>query len=163
MSLEDSAFEIHEPALGLASRCETILRALPDWFGIESAIVDYVQAIETLPTLMVTAGDKDIGFLSMKLHGPEAADAYVLGIARRWHGRGLGRAMFAHGERWLATQGIRFLQVKTLDPARESEHYDRTRRFYEAIGFTKLETFPTLWGESNPCLQMIKRIGDTGE
>ncbi len=161
MAAETLPFEIHEPTTGLASRCEPILRALPGWFGIESAIVDFVKAIDSLPTLMVTCGEDDIGFLSLKVHGPEAADAYVLGILEPWHRQGVGRAMFAEGEAWLATQGIRFLQVKTVDPARECKHYAVSRRFYESIGFTKLETFPTLWDECNPCLQMIK-IVETG-
>ena len=156
MAAEAQSFQVHEPTTGLASRCEPILRGLPDWFGIESAIVHYVEAIESLPTLMVTSGADDIGFLSLKIRGPESADAYVLGILEQWHRQGVGRAMFTEGEAWLATQGVRFLQVKTVDPARECEHYAVSRRFYESIGFTKLETFPTLWDEANPCLQLIK-------
>lgn len=158
MAVDRDEFKVHPPATGTESRCEAILRSLPDWFGIESAIVDFVKAIESLPTLMVTGGEDDIGFLTLKIHGPEAADAYVLGIRREWHRRGVGRAMFAEGEAWLVTQGIRFLQVKTVDPARECVHYASSRRFYESIGFTKLETFPTLWDECNPCLQMIKTV-----
>ena len=145
MAAEAQSFQVHDPTTGLASRCEPILRGLPDWFGIESAIVHYVEAIESLPTLMVTSGADDIGFLSLKIRGPESADAYVLGILEQWHRQGVGRAMFTEGEAWLATQGVRFLQVKTVDPARECEHYAVSRRFYESIGFTKLETFPTLW------------------
>lgn len=158
MAAEANPFEIHDPATGCAARCEPILRGLPDWFGIESAIVHYVEAIESLPTLMVTCDEQDIGFLSLKIRGPEAADAYVLGVLEPWHRKGVGRAMFAAGEAWLATQDVRFLQVKTVDPARECEYYAMSRRFYESIGFTKLETFPTLWDESNPCLQMIKSV-----
>lgn len=32
--------------------CEKILRALPDWFGIEQAILDYVSDTERMLTLV---------------------------------------------------------------------------------------------------------------
>jgi hypothetical protein len=47
--------------------------------------------------------------------------------------------------------------VKTLGASRESEHYARTRRFYEARGFVPLEEFPNLW-PGNPALQLVKRL-----
>ena len=33
-------------------------------------------------------------------------------------------------------------------------HYD----VYEGIGFRKLEVFPTLWDEWNPCLVLVKSV-----
>ena len=32
-----------------AKICNTILRALPDWFGIESSIIDYVEQVQSMP------------------------------------------------------------------------------------------------------------------
>ena len=34
---------ITNPGLGQAALCEPILRSLPDWFGIESALVNYTS------------------------------------------------------------------------------------------------------------------------
>ena len=31
-----------------SSICNTILRALPDWFGIEASIVDYVEQVQSM-------------------------------------------------------------------------------------------------------------------
>jgi len=38
------------------------------------------------------------------------------------------------------------------------EEYDQTVAFYESLGFKKLEVFPTLWDEWNPCLIMVMPI-----
>lgn len=61
----------------------------------------------------------------------------------------------------LRQRGVEFLQVKTLSPSRKSKSYDRTRQFYEAMGFVPLQEFPTLWDEANPCLQLVKTIDDS--
>jgi len=53
---------------------------------------------------------------------------------------------------------IEFLTVKTLDSSGESESYDKTRSFYQAMGFKPLEVFPMFWDEDNPCLFMVKTV-----
>jgi hypothetical protein len=40
------------PVTGVGPQCERLLRALPGWFGIEQSIVDYVAAIQTMPTFL---------------------------------------------------------------------------------------------------------------
>jgi ribosomal protein S18 acetylase RimI-like enzyme len=63
-------------------------------------------------------------------------------------------------EAHLQAQGIEYLQVKTLSPAHPDKNYAKTRAFYHALGFRPLEEFPDLWGEQNPCLQMIKYLSE---
>ena len=53
--------------------------------------------------------------------------------------------------------GYRLLQVKTVDEG-HYEEYDRTIAFYEGVGFLRLEVFPTLWDEWNPCLVLVKPL-----
>ena len=152
------AYEIHEPAAGLSSRCEPILRGLPEWFGNAGSVEAYLATIDALPTIMVTDGDADIGFLTLKLHGDRSADAYVLGVLGDRHREGVGRAMFEAAERWLLDQGVRFLQVKTVGASHECSHYEKTRAFYTSIGFVELETFETMPDWPCPCLLLIKTI-----
>lgn len=151
-------FEVHEPATGLSSRCEPILRALPEWFGNEGSVETYVAAIDALPTVLATEGGADLGFLAIKLNGDRSADAYVLGVLGDRHRGGVGRAMFETAERWLLERGVRFLQVKTVGASHECSHYEKTRAFYAAIGFVELETFETMPDWPCPCLLMIKTI-----
>jgi GNAT superfamily N-acetyltransferase len=74
------------------------------------------------------------------------------------HGRGLGTTLIRDAERYARKQGRSYLTVKTLSASRSDVNYDKTRRFYSAVGFVPLEEFKTLWGEHNPCLLMIKAI-----
>ena len=149
---------IQGPLLGQAAVCEAILRALPLWFGIEEAVVQYVQDIEHLPTFLAVADGQPVGFLTLKEHFPESAELHVMGIRIEYHRRGLGRALVERAEEWLRSRGSEYLQVKTLSPARPNEEYARTRAFYRALGFRPLEEFPLFWDEANPCLQMVKAL-----
>lgn len=132
---------------------------MPEWFGIEQSIVDYVTSIRTLPTFAAWNGVEVVGFLSLKLHNPRAAEVYVMGVLPREHGQGVGTALLAAAEDALHAQRIEYLQVKTLGPSRESRGYAATRRFYESRGFVALEEFPDFW-PGNPCLLLVKRIAE---
>ena len=144
------------PELGTSSLCEPILRSLPGWFGIEEATRHYIERIEDLPTFLATVGTEVAGFLTLELHGEYAAEVYVMGVRPEMHRQGIGRALLAGAEGYLAGEGVEFLQVKTLSPAHPDPGYAQTRAFYLAMGFRPLEEFPDLWGAGNPCLQMVK-------
>lgn len=140
--------------------CEAILRALPDWFGIEESLVHYVEQTKSLPTWIAETDSDAIGFLTIKRHSPHAGEIYCMAVRPAHHRHGAGRALVHHAERTLADDGALFLQVKTLGPSRPCEHYDRTRRFYEALGFVWLEEFPELW-PGNPSLMLVKAIASS--
>ncbi len=137
--------------------CEKILRALPDWFGIEEALVQYVADSETYPTWIAERDAAGVGFITVRRHFPLAAEVHCMAVSPEFHRSGIGRAMIAFVERSLRDDGCEYLQVKTLGPSRPNEHYDRTRAFYAALGFRALEEFPELW-PGNPCLLMVKRL-----
>ncbi len=151
---------ISGPVFGKEIECEAILRALPEWFGIEDSIANYVKKIKTLPTFIARYNNEVVGFISLKIHFDRAAEMYVLGILPKYHRKGIGRRLVDAATAYLCGCDIKFLQVKTLSESRDSEHYTRTRRFYESMGFQPLEEFKTLWDERNPCLLMIKSISD---
>jgi GNAT superfamily N-acetyltransferase len=136
--------------------CETMLRALPDWFGIEKSIGRYVADLHQLESLGAWLGDELTGFLTLRQHFPEAAEIHLMALRREWHRRGIGRALVNRASQLLREGGVRLLQVKTLSPTHSSPHYADTRAFYRACGFLPLEELPTLWGENNPCLIMVK-------
>ena len=149
---------VEGPLWGQAVVCEPILRSLPQWFGVEEAVVQYVHDIEDLPTFLAADDGRTIGFLTLKEHFPEAAEVHVMGIRPEYHRRGLGRALVGRAEEWLRSRGGEYLQVKTLSPARPSEEYARTRAFYRALGFRPLEEFPLLWDPAYPCLLLVKAL-----
>lgn len=137
--------------------CEVVLRSIPEWFGIESSLQMYVAKTVELPTVIAERDGRVVGFLTIARHFPESAEVYCLAVMRDCHRGGYGREMLMFAERWLATQGVKWLQVKTMGPSRPCEFYSRTLRFYRASGFDPLEEIHGLWGEI-PCLVLVKPI-----
>jgi ribosomal protein S18 acetylase RimI-like enzyme len=151
-------FAIFGPAYGKAASCEPILRSLPDWFGMEEAIVRYAMEIDHQPTWLAHVAEDACGFLTLKHHNRYSSELYVMGIRPEAHRQGMGRALVNEAEVFLRGRGVEYLQVKTLGPSVDDEHYARTRAFYNAMGFRPLEELPQVWNEQNPCLIMIKRL-----
>ena len=154
----DKPFQIRGPLTGMGAACEPVLRALPEWFGVESAVIQYRQDIEPLPTWVAWVGDAVAGFMAIKCHNPYAAEILVMGIRPEYHRLGIGRALVQAGEAYLKDQSVLFLQVKTLSALRPDEGYARTRAFYFAMGFRPLEELSNFWDKDNPCLQMVKSL-----
>jgi ribosomal protein S18 acetylase RimI-like enzyme len=137
---------------------DRLMRDLPEWFGIESSIVGYVEAERTLPTTAALSDDEFVGGCVVRPHTPRAAEIELLAVAPTLHRQGIGRQLVHTVEADLRNQGIELLQVKTSGPSGGSEEYARTRAFYEAIGFIPLEERTDIWGPENPCLIMVKPL-----
>jgi GNAT superfamily N-acetyltransferase len=152
MPLTSVLVEVHDPQ-ERSRLCESVLRELPEWFGIEEATAAYIRDVAELPTFAL----EDDAFLSVKLHTPLAAELYVMGVRRERHREGLGTRLLAAAEDYLRARGVEYLQVKTLGPSWPDDGYERTRLFYEARGFVALEEIHGLW-DANPCLLMVKRL-----
>ena len=146
------------PIPGDSQICNEILRSVPEWFGIEDAIVEYNRVVVKLPTFHADCETKTVGLLSVKQHFSDSAEIYLMAIQRDWHRKGIGRKLLKAAEDWLFESGVRLLQVKTLGESRESKEYESTRKFYEKMGFLKREEFLNLWPEGSPCLQMAKLL-----
>jgi ribosomal protein S18 acetylase RimI-like enzyme len=138
--------------------CEKILRSLPKWFGIDSAIKDYVRDVQTMPMFIAKDGPEVIGFIALKKHNQSTAEIHVMGILEKYHRQQIGKTLVERAESYLVTEKYEYITVKTLSESRANEEYDRTRRFYLALGFVPLEEFKTLWGEHNPCLFLVKAL-----
>jgi len=136
--------------------CESILRSLPEWFGIEQAIKDYIEGVKDKSFTTVYVGTIPVGFIAIKDHNEYTSEVYVLGMVEELHGKGIGKKLFEKIEKELVKEGKKFLTVKTLSDSHEDRSYAKTRGFYESLNFYPLEEFKDLWGEDNPCLFMVK-------
>ena len=127
-----------------------ILESLTDWFGIPEARENYIE--ESADEIMVASFDYDApnGFLCLKETGRDTAELAVMGVLPEYHRNGIGTKLFETAKEIAVEKGYSFLQVKTVQMGRYEE-YDRTNRFYLALGFKEFEVFPTLWEERNPC------------
>lgn len=135
---------------------ETILRGLPDWFGIEESLVSYVLEVAGMYFLCAFSNDEPVGFLAIHEHFSCTCEIHVMGILLEFHRKGVGRELIKQAVCHYAKKGFTFMTVKSVaEPAGNAE-YEATRAFYKAMGFLPLEVFPTLWDEWNPCLLMCK-------
>lgn len=134
-----------------------ILHALPDWFGLPDSTQDYINESHKMPFWAAFDGEKPVGFIAMKETSSHTAEIYVMGVLPEYHRSGIGRKLYDELECFAKEGGYSFVQVKTVQMGKYVE-YDRTNRFYMAMGFKELECFPTLWDECNPCQIYVKYI-----
>lgn len=135
----------------------TILEALPEWFGMEEGRKEYIALSATQPLWAAFENGEAVGFLCLKPTSEDTLELAVMGIRREFHRRGIGRNLFAAAKEYAKGAGYSFLQVKTVEPG-HFESYDATNSFYQSLGFKKLEVFPTLWDETNPCLVYVMAL-----
>ena len=135
-----------------------ILHDLPGWFGMPEYTENYVRESRRMPFWAACDGDVPLGFIALKETGRDTAEVYVMGVRQDCHRAGLGRRLYETFETWAKDRGYSFVQVKTVRTGHYPE-YDRTNRFYQAMGFKELECFPTLWDKWNPCQVYVKYIG----
>lgn len=151
-------FTIEGPYFEKAYLCEPIIRSLPEWFGLEESILEYITEIDRQPTWLAYEQEQVVGFISIKQHTSYAAELYVIGLLPDTQRKGIGRELVSKSQEWLKENGVEYLQVKCLGPSDNDENYAKTREFYYAMGFRALEEFKQIWDENNPCLIMIKRL-----
>ena len=150
--------EISLASAGARADCERLLRDLPAWFGIESALLQYAADSEAYPTLFATESSAPVGFVTVRQHFEHSFEVHCMAVQASQRRRGLGMALLRAAESWAQRRGGRFMQVKTIASNHPSPEYAETRAFYVKAGYTPLEEFPLLWSQSNPCLQLVKAL-----
>ncbi|HLD73655.1 MAG TPA: GNAT family N-acetyltransferase [Bdellovibrionota bacterium] len=155
--MEVNIYELTEQR---GSVCNKLLRSLPEWFGIEEAIQNYVRDVENMQTFVAEQSSGIVGFISLNKHNKLTAEIHVMAVDKKFHRHGFGKRLVSAAENNLKNQSFKYLTVKTLSPSRPNKEYDLTRKFYEAIGFEPLEEFKTLWDKHNPCLLMLKVLNN---
>ena len=127
-----------------------ILEALTDWFAIPEAREYYISESADKIMLVSEENGEPNGFLYLKETGKDTVELAVFGVLPEYHRKGIGTKLFEAAKKIAVEKGYSFLQVKTVQMGKYEE-YDRTNRFYLALGFKEFEVIPTLWDECNPC------------
>ena len=141
--------EITDP-IEKAKIVRLILEALPDWFEVPESREAYIRESGSQQLFAAYDEDRPVGFMCLKETGKDTAELSVLGVLKEYHGKGIGRELFQKAKEAAVRKGYSFLQVKTVKMG-VYEDYDKTNRFYLALGFKEFEVFPLLWDEDNPC------------
>ena len=131
---------------------------LGDWFGKDSANAHYEDMAAALDGFVAEVEGTPRGLLLLKHAWPTSAEIYWMGVEPAFHRHGVGRALVAAAEADARGRGLKWLRVSTLHPDVAYEPYQRTRRFYEGLGFEFVldEQFPADPG--NPLATYMKAL-----
>ncbi len=138
--------------------CDAILSGLPEWFGLPESNRSYIEGLSHLPAAVAEHEDHIIGFVSLRVHNARSAEIEAMAIERDFHHRGVGRSLVRWALRWCSSEGVVWLHVKTRGPATPDSYYERTRRFYQAVGFDPLFESTTLWGSADAALIFVCKV-----
>ena len=153
--MKNNIITIQHPSPNCGLVCEKILRSLPDWFGIEESVIQYVKDADVMSTMLAKDDEIVVGFLTIKTHFPDAAEIHCMGILPQYHRKGIGKLLIKELQNYLKDEGVKILQVKTVSADCDCSAYAKTRAFYKAVGFIPLEIFSDLWDKANPCLLLV--------
>ena len=82
------------------SICESILKDLPGWFGIEEATQAYIAGVADKSMVVAADGDDIVGFLSLVHHNQYTSEIYVLGVKKAFQRQGIGAQLPISAERY---------------------------------------------------------------
>ncbi|MEM1166411.1 MAG: GNAT family N-acetyltransferase [Planctomycetota bacterium] len=137
--------------------CARIIEALPDWLGQPDANRAYIAAVANCETFGAEHAGEIVGALALRSFFTHTADIYWLGILPDYHRCRIGTHLVTGAIEHATCAGHRWMVVETLSPRSADEHYARTRRFYEAMGFEPLLEHRAD-DPVNPMMWMIKPL-----
>jgi GNAT superfamily N-acetyltransferase len=143
---------------GDIAACQALLARLPSWFGIPESNAGYIDSLHRLPAWVAVDGGRVVGFVALLSHTPQSAEISVMAVDPDRHRDGFGRTLVGTVESWCQDNDIRWLHVKTRGPSTYDDDYERTRRFYAAMGFEVLYESLTEWGADNAALVLVKHF-----
>lgn len=132
-----------------------VLCDLPEWFENEKAIENYIEKSCKMPFIGGFIGNKPLAFIVMNKTSDETCEIFVMGVKKDFQRLGIGKLVYEKFEQLARNLGFSYVQVKTVASGYYKE-YDLTNKFYQAMGFAKLEILKDLWDEQNPCQIYIK-------
>lgn len=136
----------------------SILHSLPQWFGIPEATQNYIDDSSQMVMAVIKEQDQALGFIALNPTSQNTLDIHVMGVLPQAHRQQVGSRLIQFSETYARQHHYQLLQVKTLDETHPDPNYQKTRIFYQKVGFLKLESFPELWDKQNPCLVMMKPL-----
>jgi ribosomal protein S18 acetylase RimI-like enzyme len=132
-------------------QCLAIVRELPDYFT-EDVPAKVERDLGAHPGWVAVENERVIGFVVVDRRSRGAAEILWIAVADAKRGHGVGSALLDQLVGELADDGVRVLEVKTLDKSADYQPYAVTYAFYQRHGFIQIDTIDPLpgWPPGNP-------------
>ena len=134
-----------------------ILNDLNSWFEDENAVKNYIEKSKDYIFFKASENGKNFGFIVYKKTSDYTIEIFVMGVLKNYHRKNIGRNLFEKSIEFLKKYNYEFVQVKTLKEGMD-DGYDKTNKFYQALGFRKFEVIEEIWSKDNPCQIYVKSI-----
>jgi ribosomal protein S18 acetylase RimI-like enzyme len=139
--------------------CDEIVRSLPYHFGDPDGRRQCSEAVRASPGLVALREGRVIGFLTVVHHFEATSEITWMAVHADHRDQGVGRALVRRLTGQLRAEGRRLLLVLTLssldDEPGVADGYQRTRAFYQAVGFLPARELPDLWPEDKAMLLVM--------
>ena len=134
-----------------------ILNDLSSRFEDGYAVKNYIEKSKDYYFFKASEKTKNLGFIVYKKTSDYTIEIFVMGVLKNYHRKNIGRNLFEKSIEILKKYNYEFVQVKTLKEGID-DGYDKTNKFYQALGFRKFEVIEEIWSEDNPCQIYVKSI-----
>lgn len=140
-----------------------IVRRLPEYFTKD--VPDKVAAdLATHETWVAAEADVPCGFVVIDRTRSElTAEILWMAVDAARRGSGIGTELCRTVLSRLRSEGVRLVEVKTLDRSAGYLPYEGTRHFYERRGFVQIDTIDQVpsWEPGNPCAIYVAALTTT--
>jgi GNAT superfamily N-acetyltransferase len=118
--------------------CRKVTADLPEYFGLAEVNAHYATGVCSRLNLAAKENEQFVGLLCIDFPYPKNANIYWMGILRRYHRVGIGKALLREAVTQAKNLGAQTISVETLAPAVADANYLKTYQFYQAMGFAPL-------------------------
>jgi GNAT superfamily N-acetyltransferase len=146
-----AVFAIRRAVADDADGCVAIVRGLPEYFTDD--VPGKVAAdLRTHQAWVSANSDGLAGFAIVDRRSARAAEILWMAVTAPLRGGGVGTRLLERVLHDLAADGLRMVEVKTLDARAGYQPYVATRAFWERHGFVHIDTIDPLpgWPPGNP-------------
>ena len=137
--------------------CIAIARELNDYF-MENAVTRMSQDLLRQSLSVALDNNEVVGFISIDYKNNRVAEITWMAIKRELQRQGIGSLLIEYVTHDARSGEIEILEVKTLSADIDYPPYEKTRRFYEKMGFKHLDTIEQYpgWDPDSPCAIYVK-------
>ncbi len=156
------AVEVRAATADDVAGCQAVVRGLPEYFTPD--VPDTVAGdMARHQSWVVTAGGEVIGFAVVDRRSPAAVELLWAAVAATRRGWGVGTRLVEQVLGELAADGVRLVEVKTLDRSAGYAPYEATHGFWQARGFVQVDSVDPYpgWQPGNPCAVYVAALAPT--